>query len=148
MAMLLLSSIGARSYGGTMTDGLLAIGFGATVLGATSAFGLVKFENEVGQEDARMFELMALLGTTAISATVNESSTKKELLNQIKVDHDIYLAGGEMTPFLQRIYRDVQRHSHDLDLKDGDATGNRIDELKMTEAIDRMVAMAEGKASR
>ena len=53
-----------------------------------------------------------------------------------------------MTPFLQRIYRDVQRHSHDLDLKDGDATGNRIDELKMTEAIDRMVAMTEGKASR
>ena len=45
----------------------------------------------------------ALLGV-GVAGTFTFANLHKELMNQLKVDHDTYLAGGEMTPILQNLY--------------------------------------------
>jgi len=83
----------------------------------------------------------ALLGV-GVAGTFTFANLHKELMNQLKVDHDTYLAGGEMTPILQNLYKEVRSRSQELQLKDGPCVGGEIDELKMALAIDKLVALA------
>jgi len=62
----------------------------------------------------------------------------KELVHQLKVDHDTYLAGGEMTPFLQGVYREIRARTQGFD-----AEGGGIDEDRVTQAIERLVAWGD-----
>ena len=84
----------------------------------------------------------ALVIGGGVTITATTGRYHKELVTLLKVDHDTYLAGGEITPFLQGVYREVRTRSHELQLKDGPCVGGEIDELKMTEAIDKLVALA------
>lgn len=87
----------------------------------------------------------ALLGV-GVAGTFTFANIHKELLNQLKVDHDTYMAGGEMAPILQNLYREVRSRSQELQLKDGPCVGGEIDEGKMTAAIDKLLAMTESNA--
>ena len=87
--------------------------------------------------DADMGVISAVLAVgAAVTTSAGATILRKELVNQVKIDHETYLAGGEMSPFLRAIYSDVcSSMSHLL-------TAGTLDEEKMTRAIDRLVALA------
>lgn len=93
--------------------------------------------------------LMAVAGIVAVlsgvSATSYMSSLSKALVMQLKIDHDTYLAGGERTPFLEEVYRGVLSESKACSRLDPATGMESINEEKMTEAIDKLVAMAEAQ---
>ncbi|MEN9354870.1 MAG: hypothetical protein RL318_2195 [Fibrobacterota bacterium] len=126
-------------YGGELAVPLIAAG-GTCVFGLTTG-GLMLSTNSEKPSPETMILVGSTLAIALLGATTE--SFNKELIQVLKTDHDTWLAGGEMTPFLQNVYREVQARSRDFDLKDGKAAGNRIDERKMTEAIDRLVARTE-----
>lgn len=80
---------------------------------------------------------IALALTGAGSITAHTLVVHKELVNQLKVDHDIFLAGGELTPFLQGIYREIRLQQCAL-VVDG-----VIDEERISQAIERLVLLAD-----
>lgn len=125
-------------YGAELLAPLLAIG-GTCIVGSTTA-GVLLTANGGNPSPESLIFVGATLAAVLLGAT--SENIHKELVLQVKADHDTYLAGGEMTPFLQSVYREVRLRSHELQLKDGPCVAGEIDELKMTEAIDRMVAMA------
>jgi len=115
------------------------IGVGATAIAVTLTGGGAFLANN--DQGAFVIAVWALLGVS-VTGLFAAGSNHKELAHQLKVDHDIYTAGGEMTPFLQGVYQEVRTRSQELQLKDGPCVGGEIDELKMTEAIDKLVALA------
>lgn len=84
--------------------------------------------------------LVAMSGVTGSRMT---SLLKKEVVMQLKVDHETYLAGGEKTPFLQEVYRQVQIATKSYSQIDPATGMESIDEEKITAAIDRMVEISE-----
>ena len=118
-------------------------GMATIALTATSAGGvLTTFGGSPGAVGVSASMLLA----GGVFGTVTIGSIHRELALQLKLDHDTWLTGGEMTPFLQGVYREIRTRSHEFDLEDGEPAGNRIDDRKMTQAIDRLVAMTEGSA--
>ncbi len=84
--------------------------------------------------------LAAMSGVTGSRVT---SLMRKELVVQLKVDHETYLAGGEKTPYLQEIYREIRIKAKFYSRIDPETGVESIDEEKMTAAIDRMVELSE-----
>jgi hypothetical protein len=59
-----------------------------------------------------------LVGGTAVTGSRLTSILNKEAVNQLKIDHETYLAGGTMTPLLQEVYRRVQQETSFYDCVD------------------------------
>ena len=91
---------------------------------------------------ASMLGAVALIGGAATTSDISKNGMGHwhKLMVQAKMDHDTYLAGGEMTPFLQALYREIAVRKSVL------APEGKVDEERLTEAIDRMMAMTEGSA--
>jgi len=123
--------------------GPLFIGFTVTGVAASMTGGGLLLANT---DRAALPIAASVLLVGGVASTVTVAKVHKELVNQLKVDHDTYVAGGEMTPILQDLYREVRSRSQELQLKDGPCVGGEIDELKMTEAIDKLLAMTESNA--
>lgn len=83
---------------------------------------------------------VALSGTTASTYL---SDLSKELVVQLKVDHDTYLAGGGRTPFLEEVCRGLLLRTKAYSVEDPRTGRESIDEQKLTSAIDQLVEMAE-----
>jgi len=143
--LVISASKAQAGYGGELAAPLLAVG--ATCLVGSTTLGVALSANggaiQLLNNDRAVFPIVAsaLLGV-CVAGTVTTAALQKELMNQLKVDHDTYLAGGEMTPILQNLYREVRSRSQELQLKDGPCVGDEIDEGKMTQAIDKLVALA------
>jgi len=83
-----------------------------------------------------------VITTTAKGGSASPQSSQinwswHKLMIQVKTDHDTWLVGGEMTPFLQALYREIAVRKSVL------APEGKVDEERLTEAIDRMMAMTE-----
>lgn len=151
LVLFLLASAGGRTcawqspMNSSTESALSMIAVGATAVGILSTVGEYQLQEQVGQGEGVMITLLAMVGTSVVAGTSGNNITEitaKRLVHRTKVDHDIYLAGGEMTPFLQSVYREVRLRSQELQLKDGPCVGSEIDEARMTEAIDRLAALA------
>ena len=111
-------------------------------LGATSSIALAA----CGGAD-QFGPIVTLLGVASlIGGVVTTSDVSKngmghwhKLMVQLKTDHDTYLVGGEMTPFLQGLYRELKIQKSAL------APEGTIDEERLTEAIDRVLAVTEAR---
>jgi len=114
-------------------------------LGGTSCIGLGA-SGAAGQLGPLSITLggMALAGGALATSNVTNNwewgHWVNKLMVQVKTDHDTWLVGGEMTPFLQALYREIEVRKSML------APEGKIDEERLTEAIDRMMAMTEGSA--
>lgn len=64
---------------------------------------------------------------------------------QLKVDHETYLAGGERTPLLEEVYRGLLLGTKAYSVRDPRTGRESMDEQKLTEAIDRLVATVEAE---
>jgi len=116
----------------------------ASTLGLTGiSLGVLSTANSGGSNGMEIVTTCLLGVSLTGTLTWGSIGKHKELAILVKVDHDTYLAGGEMTPFLQGVYREVRSRSQELQLKDGPCVGGEIDEGKMTQAIDKLVAMTE-----
>lgn len=115
----------------------LIVGGGAT----TSAVGVTVTLVANGTIPVETFltGLLVVAGTAVLSAT-SQTIANQDAVIQLKVDHETYLAGGAMTPMLQEVYRQVQLETNVYTIPDSAPGAPSIDERKMTEAIDRLVA--------
>jgi len=147
VVLALLPCLGAKSFAwdhaiNSSDEGTFwMIGFGVTVGGISSALGVYQLEKETGEPISDMLLVGTVLGfsvTTPLVQISRKSTKTKALVFHLKVDHDLYLAGGEMTPFLQGVYREIRARTHGFD-----AEGGGIDEAKMAGAVDGLVAWAE-----
>jgi len=134
IALLLLVPLERAQAGYGSAEAVMFLGGMATSGVATTTAGGVF--TTFGSAPGAIGVAAALLIGGGVTVTATTGRYHKELATLLKVDHDTYLAGGDMTPFLQGVYRETRVRTHAFDL------GNGIDEAKMTEAIDRMVAMA------
>lgn len=130
--MLLLAGMGvlgitsATMYGGTYTilnSGSLAVQVVVSVLVAITSVGLTAFSCSI-----------------KIGCPIH-----KDWVTQLKADHETYLAGGEKTPYLKEVYRQLQLET-DAYTRIDPITGKAgIDEVKLSLAIDQMVALASSQ---
>ncbi len=125
-------------------------GFGALILaGAAGAGTSVVFSglgigsSASGAPTAVLVVVGILAGLSSLAGLGLTSSIKKELVVQLKIDHDTYLAGGERTPFLQEVYRGLLLQTKEYSRLEATTGKDVIDEEKLTMAIDKLVAMVE-----
>lgn len=113
---------------------------GAGLLAGTSIGGVVTIAQ--GASPTVTILVGFLVAITGLGFTGLTSDLKKEWVEQLRIDRETYLAGGEMTPYLQETYRQILQRS-DAYSRIDPATGQmQIDEDKMGAAIDRLEAMA------
>jgi len=140
----MLLTLGAmQANAGKDSDGYLLLCTMAG-LGGTSSIALVAS----GGTDSYgpLVSLLGAAGLVGAAATTSDASMDPgrgiyhKLMVQVKTDHDTHLAGGEMTPFLQGLYREIRLKNPAL------APDGTIDEKRLTDAMDRVQAMTEGAA--
>lgn len=126
-------------------DGLRPLFIGGTLMAGSTVLG--SGMGTTGSASGGSTAVMAVVGVIAalsgVTASSYFSSLPKELVVQLKVDHETYLAGGEMTPLLQEVYRGVLTGARCHSRPDSVSGKEVIDEAKMTAAIDRLVAMVD-----
>lgn len=124
-----------NGLGGALAGGIALVG---TSLGVTTG-GI--YTAATGGSTASLIIVGVLMSVSGLAGTGITSSTKKELVVQLKIDHDTYLAGGEATPFLREVYRELQLQTKEYSLQGGDPEHPAIDEQKLTATIDRLAAL-------